>query len=1052
MKIRQIEIEQYGPWRNLQLPFEGHPFEMIYGPNEAGKSTLMRFIRAVLYGYETENLEGPRGDFGEDRRRGSLLVEHRGAEYRLQRNAEWNERGQLQIDRITEGGEHREGNPESVLKTLTGGTDELLFNNIFAVGLDEIQQLASLHDDEVGQHIYGLTLGPEGRRILTANRQAGRKLHQLFQTEPNRGELLELLADEDRLRQEIEQSTSNSGLYQQKKQQLDNLRREIEELRKQQTSLQREQRGCRFMDLIFKPWRQVYDYEQELQRLPARRNLPSGGLEELKGLDRKIRESRRSYKDQRGQYREGLKLSTNLKPETGVRRHAQLMRTLLDQKTWYRDERERIDLFFTDQNAARQELDRELGKLRNLWPDITLERCRKINATAGDSRELLATARKYQRELSRRNRFRKRYDKRVRKNQARMAELTQIQNDLNGLSISDALNRARQQLSAVKRRLELQLQMKAFQERMERSQAQLARQEERIGLPTIAYLGITIFVLGGFFFVALGLWEAVKTSWLIGGIYFFLGLTAAGIGWSIKSHFRTAVSETVRETQDDLFETRAKLNQLQKEADSLFDPSANRLGDSPDEESLIDRAYRKVRDLEGNLELEQRVHNERERLSRWRNRSQELQRKVSEVRQQWCQQLQRVGLPESVNIDETFDLWEQVQATLAADKHLRQLEDSLNQRRHTLDHYESQVRQVNEDLSLEGEAVGRDNNLLKLFPQWENLIGQYGEWRSVRRKHRAESRDSRRQVRLLQKEYEELRTRRSGLLEKAGVHSLKEYADLEEKLQRRTELEDLLMLAREDLDRLASTEPDLAIVEDDLEKFDPISNKNRLGDLSQREQVTNDKLSRRLEETGALKQQLGEWESDQSLMKYRQELAAVRARMHEATSQWLGVQVGQEITRQLQTQYERTQQPEVLANASRYFTELTEGRYQNVWTPLGKRHLCLEDGHKQVFRVEQVSRGTRELLFLSLRMALVQQFAGRDIELPFILDDVMVNFDQGRTETALSTLLKWAEGGQQILCFTCHLHLAKMLEERGVKTFHLPKNQTAAEAGNRWAG
>ncbi|MEZ6049333.1 MAG: AAA family ATPase [Planctomycetaceae bacterium] len=1052
MKIRQIEVDRFGPWRNLRLPFEGHPFEMIYGPNEAGKSSLMRFIRGVLYGYDSHALEGPRGDFGEDVRRGALLVEHRGVEYRISREGEWNERGTLHVDRLSSSGERREEQPDAILRSITGGTDELLFQNAFAVGLDEVQHLASLHEEEVGQHIYGLTLGPAGRQILKANTEAERHQQQLFQPAVKQGELFSLMAEEDRLQKEIVQATTNSGVYLEKKKQLSNLQDEIEALRKRQQYLQQEQRGCRFMELIYKPWRQVYDYEQELKRLPVRRNLPVGGLEKLRRLESDINQARHSYRDRRGYYRNSLKQSSGMKPDSNVRRQANLMQTLLDQRGWYQDERGEIDRAEEKLRSARHDLNHQLNQLQALWPGVSLERCRQIRMTSGSNRELLAAARKYQRELAKRSRFRKRYDNLVRRNQTRTAELTQVRLDLNGLSITEALSRARQQLSNIKRRLELQLQIKAFQERMERSQAQLARQEERIGLPTLAYLAITIFVLGGLLAVGFGLWMARQQSWLPGAIYFFLGLTSAGIGWSIKSHFRNVVSETVRETQDDLFETRAKLNQLQREVDRLYDPRLSDLGDAPDTESLIDRAYQKVRELEGHQELEQRVQAERERLSRWRNRSQDLQRKVSEIRQQWCQLLQRIGLPESVKTEETFALWEHVQSTVAADAQLRQLEEALGNRRHALDHFESQVLRVNDDLATDGETIQNRSSLHSVFPQWEDLLGQYGEWRSVRRKNRTATRDTRREVRRLQKEYESLRSERSELLKKAGVHSFEEYAELEEKLKRRQELEELLALAQADLDRLARTEPELAIVEEDLEQFDPAANQSRLYDLSSEEKNIAAKLARSLEESGALKQQLSHWESDQSLMRFRQELAIVRAKLHEATSRWFGLQVSQEISGHIQSRYERTQQPEVLATASRYFTDLTEGKYQNVWTPLGKRHLCLEDNQQRLFRVEQVSRGTRELLFLSIRMALVQQFASKEVELPFILDDVMVNFDQGRTETTLNTLLKWAETGQQILCFTCHLHLAKMLEDRGVKTFHLPKHQATAEAGNRWAG
>ena len=48
----------------------------------------------------------------------------------------------------------------------------------------------------------------------------------------------------------------------------------------------------------------------------------------------------------------------------------------------------------------------------------------------------------------------------------------------------------------------------------------------------------------------------------------------------------------------------------------------------------------------------------------------------------------------------------------------------------------------------------------------------------------------------------------------------------------------------------------------------------------------------------------------------------------------------------------------------------------------------------------KLSGGTREQLFLAVRMAAVRQLAQQGIELPMVFDDVLVNFDQLRTEAA----------------------------------------------------
>jgi uncharacterized protein YhaN len=71
--------------------------------------------------------------------------------------------------------------------------------------------------------------------------------------------------------------------------------------------------------------------------------------------------------------------------------------------------------------------------------------------------------------------------------------------------------------------------------------------------------------------------------------------------------------------------------------------------------------------------------------------------------------------------------------------------------------------------------------------------------------------------------------------------------------------------------------------------------------------------------------------------------------------------------------------------------------------------------------------------------------AEQGIELPMVFDDVLVNFDQQRTEAAVETLLEFAEQNQQVLFFTCHLHLAHLFEARGHKPIWLPGQNLAQQ-------
>ena len=50
MKITSLRIERFGVWENLNLPKLSRGLNVFFGPNEAGKTTLMQFIRTCLYG------------------------------------------------------------------------------------------------------------------------------------------------------------------------------------------------------------------------------------------------------------------------------------------------------------------------------------------------------------------------------------------------------------------------------------------------------------------------------------------------------------------------------------------------------------------------------------------------------------------------------------------------------------------------------------------------------------------------------------------------------------------------------------------------------------------------------------------------------------------------------------------------------------------------------------------------------------------------------------------------------------------------------------------
>jgi hypothetical protein len=145
----------------------------------------------------------------------------------------------------------------------------------------------------------------------------------------------------------------------------------------------------------------------------------------------------------------------------------------------------------------------------------------------------------------------------------------------------------------------------------------------------------------------------------------------------------------------------------------------------------------------------------------------------------------------------------------------------------------------------------------------------------------------------------------------------------------------------------------------------------------------------------------------------------------------------------IRTTYERERQPETLQEASGYLHRLTQGRYRRVWTPLGENVLRVDDAEGHCLPVEMLSRGTREQLFLSVRMALAASYARRGAALPLVLDDVLVNFDADRAAAAAAVLRDFAAAGHQLVVFTCHEHISNIFTSLSVPVSRLPSTSQA---------
>ena len=120
------------------------------------------------------------------------------------------------------------------------------------------------------------------------------------------------------------------------------------------------------------------------------------------------------------------------------------------------------------------------------------------------------------------------------------------------------------------------------------------------------------------------------------------------------------------------------------------------------------------------------------------------------------------------------------------------------------------------------------------------------------------------------------------------------------------------------------------------------------------------------------------------------------------------------------SRFEREQQPEVLRDVGRLFSRMTRGRYTAIRRKLDEHGTILADlANGTSKEPDQLSKGTREQLYLAIRLAYAQHYCRESEPLPLVMDDVLVDFDDDRAASTIDVLAELSDQ-IQIIFLTCH--------------------------------
>ncbi|WP_321419437.1 AAA family ATPase [uncultured Methanomethylovorans sp.] len=181
-------------------------------------------------------------------------------------------------------------------------------------------------------------------------------------------------------------------------------------------------------------------------------------------------------------------------------------------------------------------------------------------------------------------------------------------------------------------------------------------------------------------------------------------------------------------------------------------------------------------------------------------------------------------------------------------------------------------------------------------------------------------------------------------------------------------------------------------------------------------------------EKGSAINQIKQLEGDSEGSKLRLELETLKEEINEKSREWATYSIAQHILSKAMDKYEKERQPAVITEAQKFFSNITGGKYERIYSPLGSSDIFVEDKSGKRKNIIELSRGTAEQLYLSLRFGFIKELGKHSEPLPIIFDDILVNFDPVRSRNAISSIHELSLSNQ-VLYFTCHPETVEMFKD-----------------------
>jgi uncharacterized protein YhaN len=235
-------------------------------------------------------------------------------------------------------------------------------------------------------------------------------------------------------------------------------------------------------------------------------------------------------------------------------------------------------------------------------------------------------------------------------------------------------------------------------------------------------------------------------------------------------------------------------------------------------------------------------------------------------------------------------------------------------------------------------------------------------------------------------------------------------------------------------------------IEEEASGYDLDLLKSEISTSEDRQKSLQDDVFKTGSAYGGLLQEFERLEGSEESALQSQRAEGALAKIRPAVAQYLRLRIASEVLYRAIEAFREKHQGPVLSRASDLFSRLTLGEHSGVTTSFGDDDrpilVAVRQNGEQV-PVEGLSDGTRDQLYLALRLAAIEYHVQSVAPCPVILDDILINSDDARASAALQVVGDLAKR-TQVLFFTHHRRLVELGTKAGAHLIELDSTPVAA--------